>query len=62
VFLYESHLGGYFASEEELEWEGLYCETCGDSDYLVGEYETKEEREKLLMDELWGYEDEEGET
>lgn len=33
--IYESHLGGYYLSEEELE--DTYCETCGDSDTLVFE-------------------------
>lgn len=42
MYLYESHLGGYYISEDEIPYENLYCETCGDSDqYLCSG--TKEE-------------------
>lgn len=30
MYLYESHLGGYYISEDEIPYEDLYCETCGD--------------------------------
>ena len=40
MFIYESHMGGcLFSAEEELDWEELYCEECGDSDRLIGEYD-----------------------
>lgn len=35
MYLYESHLGGYYASEDEIPYEDLYCETCGDSDQYL---------------------------
>ena len=35
IFLYESHMGGYFLTDRELSNDELYCEQCGDSDYLV---------------------------
>lgn len=35
VYIYESHLGGLYVEEEEIPWDNLYCETCGDSDWLV---------------------------
>lgn len=35
VYIYESHLGGYFISSEDLDYEDLYCDECGDSDTLV---------------------------
>lgn len=34
-YIYESHLGEYYATDEELDYEDTYCETCGDSDSLV---------------------------
>jgi len=42
-YYYENHLGGYYSSEEELDYEDLYCETCCDSDWPLGYYETEEE-------------------
>lgn len=35
MYLYESHLGGYYTSEDEIPYEDLYCETCGDSDQYL---------------------------
>lgn len=35
-FVYESHLGGIYLRLNELDYDDLYCETCGDSDTLVG--------------------------
>mgnify|MGYP001509574465 FL=1 len=35
MYLYESHLGGYYISEDEIPYEDLYCETCGDSDQYL---------------------------
>ena len=43
MFIYESHMGGLYTSSEELDWDMLYCETCGDYDWLIGEADTKEE-------------------
>lgn len=34
--------------DEELDYDLLYCETCGDSDEYVGKFETVEELEELL--------------
>ncbi len=48
MYIYESHLGELYSSDEELEWDQLYCEQCGDYDWLVGEVETREEVYELL--------------
>ena len=48
MYFYESHLGGIYSSSSELDWEDLYCEECGDSDYYVGEADTAEELYSLL--------------
>ena len=48
MFIYESHMGGLFASETEYDEDSLYCDTCGDSDILIGEANNKEELLNLL--------------
>lgn len=48
MYVYESHLGGFYASDEYLEPDSLYCEECGDSDYYVGYASTKKEAIELL--------------
>ena len=35
IFLYESHLGGLYIEDHALDFDELYCETCGDSDQLA---------------------------
>ncbi len=35
MYIYESHMGGLFVSDEILDYKQTYCETCGDSDYLL---------------------------
>lgn len=34
-YVYESHLGGYYATDDILDYEDTYCDSCGDSDQLV---------------------------
>ena len=51
MYIYENHMGGLFTSEWELTSEECYCETCGDSDWLIGEADTREEALELLKDE-----------
>ena len=36
MYLYRSHMGGLYATDEPLSWESLYCEECGDSDDEMG--------------------------
>lgn len=32
-YIYQNHLHGYvYITSEELDYDVLYCETCGDSD------------------------------
>lgn len=63
MFIYEGHMGGLFVTEEPLSYEECYCETCGDSDWLIGEADTREEAWNLLKDDTdinssggWNYE------
>ena len=51
MYIYESHLGSLYTSDEPIEDEKLYCETCGDSDTLVRYAETREEAWELLKDD-----------
>lgn len=37
MYVYESHMGGVYLSDHFIPYEDLYCETCGDSDWLLGE-------------------------
>lgn len=63
MYIYESHMGSLFVSDDILDYEQTYCETCGDSDFLLGYAETKEEAWELLKDNTdinssggWNYE------
>ena len=49
MYIYESHLGNLYTSIYELDYDELYCEQCGDSDWLIGCATTKEEAWDLLM-------------
>lgn len=42
VYVYESHLGGLYASDDYIPFDNLYCEQCGDSDYEIGSFDTFE--------------------
>lgn len=50
MFIYENHLGGVYAEDIELDLDDLYCEQCGDSDFLIGSASTREEAWELLKD------------
>ena len=50
MYIYEGHMGDLYATYDELDIDELYCEQCGDSDWLVGYAETREEAWALLKD------------
>lgn len=53
MYIYESHLGGVlYASYDYLDYDVLYCETCGDSDWFVGKADTRAEAWELLKDDI----------
>ena len=52
MYIYESHLGGLYTSDEYLDYDDLYCEQCGDSDWLIGYADTRKEAWKLLKDDI----------
>lgn len=48
MYIYENHMGGLYTSYDVLDYEDTYCETCGDSDLLIGHANTREEAWELL--------------
>ena len=52
MYIYEGHMGSLFATDELLSYEECYCETCGDSDWFIGEADTRKEAWELLKDEI----------
>lgn len=48
MYIYEGHTGSLYTSDEVLDYEDTYCETCGDSDWLIGYANTREEAWRLL--------------
>ena len=51
MYIYESHMGGLYTSDDPLDYEDLYCEECGDSDQLIGYAETREDARNLFKDD-----------
>ena len=49
--VYENHMGGIYFSDEVLDFDDLYCEQCGDSDWHLGHADTWEEVLSLITDE-----------
>lgn len=52
VYVYESHLGGLYTSDDYIPYDELYCEQCGDSDYEIGQFETFEEFLRYYADNI----------
>lgn len=63
MYIYESHMGDLYISNEELSLDDEYCPVCGDYDQLIGYAETRDDAWNLLKDETdingsggWDYE------
>lgn len=41
MYIYESHTGGLYTTDHELSYKARYCETCNDSDFIIGCAETR---------------------
>lgn len=52
MYVYESHLGGLFTVLDELDFEEIYCEECGDTDSFIGYADTREEAWDLFKDDI----------
>ena len=50
-YLYQGHMGGLYTSDYYIDPDELYCESCGDSDWLLGTYETINDFWNLIEDE-----------
>ena len=53
VYVYESHLGGLYTSNDCIPSDELYCEQCGDSDYEIGSFDTFEEFLRYYADNIY---------
>ena len=51
MYIYQGHLGSLYTSDEYLDYDDLYCEQCGDSDWLIGCATTRVEAWELLKDD-----------
>lgn len=51
MYIYQSHMGGFFTEESPLGFDECYCEECADSDYLIGHATTREEAWNLVKDD-----------
>lgn len=51
-YLYRSHLGGFYTTDEEQDDEALKCDTCGDWDYLLGKAKNLSELWAAMVPEL----------
>ena len=63
MYIYEGHLGSLYTSDIYLDYKDLYCEQCGDSDWLIGCATNRAEAWELLKDDTdidgsggWDYE------
>jgi len=48
MHIYEGHMGGLYATEEILDYDDMYCGTCGDSDTYLGSADNAAQARKLL--------------
>lgn len=48
MYLYVSHMGGLYLTEEEQSIYDLYCETCGDMDRYLGQVDVPEDVRKAI--------------
>lgn len=54
LYVYSNHLGGIYWATYELDFEELFCPTCGDADLPIGEAATVDEMIDLLCFEEGG--------
>lgn len=53
LYLYESHLGGLYTSNEQYKYDYLYCDFCGDFDTYLGEFKTIKEFWNLVKNTIY---------
>lgn len=52
LYLYQGHMNGLYLSDYQLDWDDLYCETCGDTDWEIGYFESAIEILKYMADDI----------
>ncbi len=52
LYIYESHTGGMYVSDEDIEPEYLHCEQCGDYDVLLTQVSNLEELSSFLRSQV----------
>ena len=50
-YLYQGHMGCLYTSDEQLDYDNLYCSQCCDSDWFLGTFETIKDFWNLIKDE-----------
>ena len=40
MYIYESHLGGLYINKNRIDRGLLYCDTCGNSDWEIGNFKS----------------------
>ena len=53
VYVYESHLGGLYTSDDYIPYDELDCEQCGDSDCEICACDTFEEFLRYYADNIY---------
>ena len=56
-YIYQGHMGGLYCTDESQDWDDLYCEQCGDSDWELGYADSLEKAWELLKDETATFDD-----
>lgn len=52
MYLYESHMGGLYLSDYAFNYDSLYCEQCGDSDWEIGRFDSAVDVLKYMTDDI----------
>lgn len=52
MYVYEGHHGEIYTSEYRIPYDELYCETCGDSDWEVGNFNSAIDVLKYMADDI----------
>ena len=52
MWIYQGHLGDLYASDYSIPPDDLYCDTCGDVDWELGNFEDAESLIISMADEI----------
>lgn len=53
VYVYESHVGFLYTSDDSIPFDELYCEQCGDSDQEIGAFDTFKDFLRYYADNIY---------